>query len=325
MHHLSYFHAIVIGLLQGVTELFPVSSLGHGVILPALFGWNDLVRPQSAVRELLPRVPRRAARRHRRRPARLLLARLDADHRRVLHDAAHAARDDARRAVRLAHHLRDDPGRDRGAHLRAPAPGALRQAPRRVDLPHDQRRDPALRRARPAPHARDRRSARRAQAATSRSATTEAGGFRHLDTLSYPRGTAIGATQILALFAGISRSGVTMVAGLVEGLDHEDAARFSFMLATPGDPARGPAQAARPQRRRWATACATRRSWPRSARGWPRGPRCASWCGGSRRGRCGRSGSTASSRAPPAPSTSVGPSTASAPSECRRPRRGAAR
>ena len=39
--------------------------------------------------------------------------------------------------------------------------------------------------------------------------------------------------QVGALFAGISRSGITMVAGLVRGLDHEDAARFSFLLATP--------------------------------------------------------------------------------------------
>ncbi|MFI5261562.1 MAG: undecaprenyl-diphosphate phosphatase, partial [Candidatus Limnocylindrales bacterium] len=36
-----------------------------------------------------------------------------------------------------------------------------------------------------------------------------------------------------ALLAGISRSGITMVAGLMRGLDHEDAARFSFLLATP--------------------------------------------------------------------------------------------
>jgi undecaprenyl-diphosphatase len=61
----------------------------------------------------------------------------------------------------------------------------------------------------------------------------EAGGFRRLETLSFTRGTAIGCAQALALFAGISRSGVTMVAGITEGLDHEDAARFSFMLATP--------------------------------------------------------------------------------------------
>ena len=43
----------------------------------------------------------------------------------------------------------------------------------------------------------------------------------------------IGAAQILALLPGISRSGATMVAGVLRGLSHEDAARFSFLLATP--------------------------------------------------------------------------------------------
>jgi undecaprenyl-diphosphatase len=56
---------------------------------------------------------------------------------------------------------------------------------------------------------------------------------RSIEQLSFAEGTAIGASEILALFAGISRSGVTMVAGLLRGLDHEHAARFSFMLATP--------------------------------------------------------------------------------------------
>jgi undecaprenyl-diphosphatase len=43
----------------------------------------------------------------------------------------------------------------------------------------------------------------------------------------------IGLAQVLALFAGISRSGITMVAGMVRGLDHEQAVRFAFLLATP--------------------------------------------------------------------------------------------
>ena len=51
--------------------------------------------------------------------------------------------------------------------------------------------------------------------------------------LSYADGIWIGAAQILALLAGISRSGVTMAGGLWRGLDHEDAARFAFLLATP--------------------------------------------------------------------------------------------
>src|SRR5947209_7667075 len=45
---ISYFQAIVIGLLQGVTELFPITSLGHSVLLPAWLGWDHLVTAQSA-------------------------------------------------------------------------------------------------------------------------------------------------------------------------------------------------------------------------------------------------------------------------------------
>ncbi len=51
--------------------------------------------------------------------------------------------------------------------------------------------------------------------------------------LTYGDGLRIGSLQILALFAGISRSGITMVGGLWRGLSYEDAARFAFLLATP--------------------------------------------------------------------------------------------
>jgi undecaprenyl-diphosphatase len=56
---------------------------------------------------------------------------------------------------------------------------------------------------------------------------------RRIAQLPMHRGVLIGSAQILALLPGISRSGVTMVAGLLRGLSHEDAARFSFLLATP--------------------------------------------------------------------------------------------
>jgi undecaprenyl-diphosphatase len=51
--------------------------------------------------------------------------------------------------------------------------------------------------------------------------------------LSFRDSFYVGVLQITALFAGISRSGVTMAGGLWRGLDHEDAARFAFLLATP--------------------------------------------------------------------------------------------
>ncbi len=56
---------------------------------------------------------------------------------------------------------------------------------------------------------------------------------RPLATLSWKEAILIGMAQSLALIPGISRSGVTMVAGLVVGLNHEDAARYSFLLSTP--------------------------------------------------------------------------------------------
>jgi undecaprenyl-diphosphatase len=54
-----------------------------------------------------------------------------------------------------------------------------------------------------------------------------------IDDAERSNAVLIGSTQILALLAGISRSGITMAGGLWRGLDHEDAARFAFLLATP--------------------------------------------------------------------------------------------
>jgi undecaprenyl-diphosphatase len=52
-------------------------------------------------------------------------------------------------------------------------------------------------------------------------------------SLSWAQSAGIGVGQALALFPGISRSGASMVAGLICDLDHEDAAQYSFLLATP--------------------------------------------------------------------------------------------
>ena len=56
---------------------------------------------------------------------------------------------------------------------------------------------------------------------------------RRLSGMGYGEAVLIGSAQILALLAGISRSGVTMVGGMMRGLSREDAARFAFLLATP--------------------------------------------------------------------------------------------
>ncbi len=44
---ITTFQAIVLGVLQGITELFPISSLGHTVLFPHLFGWTNIVAWQS--------------------------------------------------------------------------------------------------------------------------------------------------------------------------------------------------------------------------------------------------------------------------------------
>ena len=56
---------------------------------------------------------------------------------------------------------------------------------------------------------------------------------RKAEDLTMIEGAAVGAMQTFALFPGISRSGVTIVGGLLTGLSYEEASRFSFMLATP--------------------------------------------------------------------------------------------
>jgi undecaprenyl-diphosphatase len=60
-----------------------------------------------------------------------------------------------------------------------------------------------------------------------------ASGAAPLPDLAWQKGVGVGVAQGLALLPGISRSGSAIVAGLLAGLDHEDAATYSFLLATP--------------------------------------------------------------------------------------------
>ena len=54
-----------------------------------------------------------------------------------------------------------------------------------------------------------------------------------LDQLNWKGALAVGIAQCFALIPGFSRSGLTIVAGTIAGLKHEDSARFSFLMATP--------------------------------------------------------------------------------------------
>jgi undecaprenyl-diphosphatase len=224
---ISYFQAIVIGVLQGVTELFPISSLGHSVLVPAWLGWHTLVKDQSQSESpyLAFVVALHVA------TALALVAYFRADWIRIIKAFFHTLKSrklktpDERMAwllivatipagitgILLEHTLRTVFAKPLAAAIFLTVNGMLLLFGDWV---------------------RRRRSTREivdkyptVQTATERG--------RRLDTLDFRESVAVGVAQIGALFAGISRSGITMVAGLARGLDHEDAARFSFLLATP--------------------------------------------------------------------------------------------
>jgi undecaprenyl-diphosphatase len=220
----SYFQAIVIGLLQGVTELFPVSSLGHSVIVPALLGWHSIVNAQSKSESfyLAFLVGLHVA------TALALLWYFRADWARII---AGFFRSLGRRRVetkdeRLAWLLVT-------ATIPAGIAGLLLEHSLRVLLatPVAASSLLAVNGVVLAVGERARRRQEVRALAVAHGVNEE--GARRLDTLEFRESGVIGGAQVFALMAGISRSGITMVAGLLRGLDHEDAARFSFLLATP--------------------------------------------------------------------------------------------
>jgi undecaprenyl-diphosphatase len=301
----TYLQAFVIALIQGVTELFPVSSLGHSVLIPAWIGgsWQTLVTQSSQqssessfylayivalhcatalalmwffradwiriIRGFFRTLP--ASIRLSRSDRRLRLAVADKDERlawmiifatipvgltgvvlehtfRVLFAKPAAAAvllfinglillgaEVMRRSAIRRKQAGAQPGagRQAPAFAQADAPGtAASPIPAHAAAPGygypDVPRPPAgTRTGQPASH----------RGASSGRAAAEIDAAQRSDAriarLSYADSTVIGAAQILALLAGISRSGITMVGGLWRGLDHEDAARFAFLLATP--------------------------------------------------------------------------------------------
>jgi undecaprenyl-diphosphatase len=78
-----------------------------------------------------------------------------------------------------------------------------------------------------------RRRAEKRAALDSKPRAEQEEGFAEAERISFRAAALIGACQALAFLPGISRSGVTIGGGLVAGLRHQEAARFSFLLATP--------------------------------------------------------------------------------------------
>ncbi|MCV7177919.1 undecaprenyl-diphosphate phosphatase [Mycolicibacterium sphagni] len=221
--HLSYLEAFVVGAFQGVTELFPVSSLGHSILVPALIGGSwardlDVSAPESPYLAFI--VGLHVA------TALALLVFFWRDwvaiiggfatslrHRRITTPAERLAWliivgtiPVGICGLALEHLFRTTLGR--------PIPAASFLIANGVVLFVGER----LR--------------RRADAVAQAGQAADAVDARIAD-MPLVGGLVVGSAQVLALLPGISRSGVTMVAGLLRGLSHEDAARFSFLLATP--------------------------------------------------------------------------------------------
>jgi undecaprenyl-diphosphatase len=223
----TYFQAIVMGLVQGISELFPVSSLGHGVLLPALLGWHNLVNSQTQSESFflvflvglhvgtavgllvyyrktwraLFRGLLRQLSNVREDGVRSLWQfrdpRMDRNYR-LLFILAVGSIPVGIAGILLDHKLRELFAKPLAAAIFLSVNGVILLAGEKLLRSRGR-------------HAR----------------------YAKLDALSPLGAVAIGSSQLLALLAGISRSGVAMVAGLMGGLDHEESANFSFLLATP--------------------------------------------------------------------------------------------
>ena len=220
--HLSYLEAVIVGAAQGVTELFPVSSLGHSVLVPALAGgqWArdlNVSAPQSPYLAFL--VGLHVA------TAGALLVFFWRDWLRVLAGFVSSVR-----------HRRIQTSAERLAWLivAGTIPVGL------AGLALEKTFRTTLGKPIPAAVFLILNGVVLYAGEVLRKRTTD-GETEHsgeavdnrLAQLPMRRGVLIGSAQILALLPGISRSGIAIVAGLWRGLSHEDAARFSFLLATP--------------------------------------------------------------------------------------------
>ena len=271
MTHLTYLEAAVVGLVQGVTELFPISSLGHNVLIPALVGgsWATHLDVASAESPYLAFIVGLHV-----ATALALLVFFWRDWVRIIGGFFSSIRDrrvetaDQRLAWMIVlatipvgliglvaeHPFRLIFGKPIAAAVFLAINGLILIAGERyrsrASLAADKRVAVAWEAelvmaggrptVPPGPGQPDRGQPDRGQPADARTrASSQAeqadaiASDRRMSVVGYGKAIVIGSSQILALLAGISRDGVTMVTGMARGLSREDAARFAFLLSTP--------------------------------------------------------------------------------------------
>lgn len=223
-HLISTFQAVVLGVLQGATELFPVSSLGHTVLVPTLFRWGNIVAWQSE-----PESPWLAfvVMLHVGSAVGLLIyfwrdwitlikaffatlgkRRVETPTERLAWLIICATIPVGILGLLLERIIREGLAKPLSAAIFLIVNGCILLYAERY-----------------------RRRSEVRELARREGLNPE--GYRALDTMEYREAGIIGVAQSSALIAGISRDGVVMTAGLARGLDNADAARFGFLLATP--------------------------------------------------------------------------------------------
>jgi undecaprenyl-diphosphatase len=268
MTHLTYLEAAVVGLVQGVTELFPISSLGHNVLLPALVGgsWEahlDVADPESPYLAFI--VGLHVA------TALALLVYFWRDWVRIAGGFLSSIRErrvetpDQRLAWMIVlatipvgvvglvaeHPFRVIFGKPIAAAVFLVVNGVILIAGERYRRRESVEADELVSReaelvaagaqAARLPDGPGGRPAgpggpgdpARARAGVQPEQQAALASDRRLSVVGFGKAIVIGSSQILALLAGISRDGVAMVAGMRRGLSREDAARFAFLLSTP--------------------------------------------------------------------------------------------
>ena len=239
---ITMFQAVVLGIVQGVAELFPISSLGHTVLLPSLLGWNQVVSAQSDPESfwlafvvalhvgnavaLLAYFWRDWVEIIRAWLHTLVARRIETTTERLAWLVVIATIPAGIIGLALEHPLRVALAHPIGAAIFLMVNGFILFGAERL------RRRP-LQATVGGPSAVAGRSVGGRRSAGSRPSVGNDVATQRLDALTYPEAAWLGVAQSTALIAGISREGVVMGAGLRAGLTHENAARFSFLMATP--------------------------------------------------------------------------------------------
>jgi undecaprenyl-diphosphatase len=218
---MSVAQALFMGLLQGAAELFPVSSLGHAVLVPSLLHWTFKQSDPSFVPFLVLLHLGTAA-------ALLFIYRSQwVDIIRSFFTAAMRGRIEKPSerlamlllvgtipagilGVYLEHQLKNLFATPKAAAIFLIVNGFLMMGAEYL-----------------------RRRAERRAAVARKTRVEQEESFAVAEQISFKAAALVGACQALALLPGISRSGVTIGGGLLAGLRHQEAARFSFLLATP--------------------------------------------------------------------------------------------